>query len=241
MTPLTFPLLFQAQAYPLQATADAQAANPNLAPYTWNTDAVSQWLEQGIHPQPTAHAYLLVDPHLPPVIHLPPGQVNTCDAYPKPACSCPDWYSTLHLSEYPCPLFGGLSAHCATCGGCKACTVLKASGRFRPSAQRIADMFNNIPIRHPPTWTLVSPNPRIYQATQPDPTGAFLCTIAQQAPKTWSAFVSQLPSSSQDQQTIITALLGLHPYLARAKDHVADWLDDQQHPHPSNIQQKAAS
>ena len=41
------------------------------------------------------------------------------------ACQCEEFWNTLHIGQRWCPRFnegnGGMAAHCAVCGGCKAC------------------------------------------------------------------------------------------------------------------------
>ena len=42
---------------------------------------------------------------------------------PHAACVCADYTRTMHLGEAWCIRFGGMAAHCAVCGGCKACRL----------------------------------------------------------------------------------------------------------------------
>ena len=223
MIPTTLHITLTTPAYQISQAQQAQDdAGTEHRPYTWKREGASHRLVEGIHPGPGATAILLLPHGLPATIQMPslPGEADKPTS--RPPCTCPNWDTTLHAAEFACPSFGGVSAHCAECGGCKACRVLQICGRYRPSTQRAKTALSGDPVTHPPIWTESASTPASHHAVHTLPDGLVLCLIQPTGTMSWwKALVVQISDTNQAASTV----LGTYSHLSQAKDHVADWLD----------------
>ena len=225
MIPAAVNIYVLTSAYEISEAQRAQddAGAEHSRPYTWQTERAYDWLLGGIHPGPTATAILLLPTGLPTTIGMP-TQLGEAGSKPtsRPPCTCPNWETTLHAAEFVCPSFGGVSAHCAECGGCKACRVLQICGRYRPSTQRAKAALSGDPVTHPPIWTESASTPTSHHAVHTLPDGLVLCLIQPTDTMSWwKALVVQISDTNQADSTV----LGTYSHLSQAKDQVADWLD----------------